>query len=81
VPGVTVLNDTFFNEFTVRLPGDAAQVIEALAQRGVLGGVPFGRLDPGRLELADLIVVAATEITTAQDRNAFADALSEVLAC
>jgi glycine cleavage system P protein (glycine dehydrogenase) subunit 1 len=81
VPGVSVLNDTFFNEFTLRVPGDAAQVIEALAQRGVLGGVPFGRLDPGRRELADLVIVAATEINTEQDRDAYADALTEVLAC
>ncbi len=31
VPGVSVLNDSFFNEFTIRVPGDAAEVIEALA--------------------------------------------------
>src|SRR4029079_13063066 len=40
VPGVKVLNDTFFNEFTIRVPGDASQVIEKLAAKGVLGGVP-----------------------------------------
>jgi hypothetical protein len=34
----------------------------------VLGGVPVSRLDPGRPELADLIVVAATEINTDADR-------------
>src|SRR5215218_4219165 len=47
VPGVTVLNEAFFNEFTIRVPGDASRVIEKLAQKGVLGGVPFTRLDPG----------------------------------
>jgi len=81
VPGVSVLTETFFNEFTIRVPGDAVQVIEALAQKGVLAGVPFGRLDPGRPELADLIMVASTEINTEQDRSAYAQALSEVLAC
>ena len=80
VPGVSVLNETFFNEFTIRVPGDAAQTIEALAQKGVLGGVPFGRLDPGRPE-RDLIIVASTEINTEHDRNAYAEALTEVLAC
>jgi glycine dehydrogenase subunit 1 len=81
VPGVTVLNDTFFNEFTIRVPGDATQVIEALAQEGVLGGVPFRRLDPSRPEFFDLIVVAATELNTAADRDAYVTALTEVLAC
>jgi glycine dehydrogenase subunit 1 len=80
VPGVTVLNDTFFNEFTIRVPGDASHVIEKLAQKGVLGGVPFARLDPGRPNLSDLIIVAATELNTASDRDTYAAALTEVLA-
>jgi glycine dehydrogenase subunit 1 len=81
VPRVTVLNEAFFNEFTIRVPGDAAQVIERLARKGVLGGVPFSRLDPGRPELADLIIVASTEVNTDEDRGAYAAALKEVLAC
>ncbi len=81
VEGVTVLNDTFFNEFTIRVPGDAAEVIEKLAAKGVLGGVPVSRLEPGRPELADLIVVASTEVNTDEDRAAYAKALKEVLAC
>jgi len=81
IPGVTVLNRTFFNEFTIRVPGDATQLIEQLAQKGVLGGVPFARLDPGRDELADLIIVAATEVCTAEDRAAYVRALTEILGC
>jgi glycine dehydrogenase subunit 1 len=80
VPGVGVLNATFFNEFTIRVPGDAAQVIEQLAQQGVLGGVPFSRLDPATSE-RDLIIVASTEVNTEEDRIAYAEALAEVLAC
>jgi glycine dehydrogenase subunit 1 len=79
VPGVTVLNDTFFNEFTIRVKGDAAGVIEALARKRVLGGVPAARLDPGRPELADLVIVASTEVNTDADRAAYAAALAEVL--
>jgi glycine dehydrogenase subunit 1 len=79
VPGVEVLNETFFNELTVRIPGDAAEVIEKLAAMGVLGGVPVSRLEPDRPELADLIVVAATEVNTDDDRAAYARALKEVL--
>ena len=80
VPGVTVLNEAFFNEFTIRVPGDAVRIIEALAERSVLGGVPYARLDPGWPELSDLIIVAATELNTEDDRIAYAKALAEVLA-
>jgi len=77
VPGVEVLNDSFFNEFTLRLPRPAAEVAEALAGRGILGGVPASRLFGG--DLSFFILVAATETYTADDIDAFANALSEVL--
>jgi glycine dehydrogenase subunit 1 len=80
VPGVDLLNRTFFNEFTLRLRGDAAEVVEKLARRGILGGVPASRLDPSRPELRDLIIVASTEVNTDEDRAAYAKALGEVLA-
>jgi glycine dehydrogenase subunit 1 len=79
VKGVTVLNDTFFNELTIRVPGNAAEVVEKLAKKGVLGGVPVSRLEPDRPELADLIVVASTEVNTDADRAAYVKALKRVL--
>jgi glycine dehydrogenase subunit 1 len=75
-----VLNETFFNEFTIRVPGDGAQVIEQLAAKGVLGGVPCSRLSPDNPELRDLIIVASTEVNTDEDRAAYVQALQEVLA-
>ena len=50
-------------------------VVEALAAKGVLGGVPVSRLDPGSAGLDDLLVVAATEINTDEDRAALVAAL------
>jgi glycine dehydrogenase subunit 1 len=79
VPGVKVLNDTFFNEFTIRVPGKGGDVIEKLAAKGVLGGVPASRLAPDNPELQDLIIVASTEVNTDEDRAAYAAALREVL--
>jgi glycine dehydrogenase subunit 1 len=79
VRGVEVLNETFFNEFTLRFPKPAAEVVEALAARGVLGGVPVSRLLPGA-GLDDLLLVASTEVNTDDDRAAFAAALKEALA-
>jgi glycine dehydrogenase subunit 1 len=79
VPGVSVLNRTFFNEFTARLPKPAAPVVEALAKRGILGGVPAARLWPGDKALENLLIVAATETNTAAEMDQFASALKEAL--
>ena len=79
VPGVTVLNDGFFNEFTIALPKPAAAVVEALVAKGVLAGVPVSRLYPDRPELANLLLVAATETNTEADMDEFAAKLQEVL--
>jgi glycine dehydrogenase subunit 1 len=78
VKGVTVLNESFFNEFTVKLSKPAAEVVEALAEKGVLAGVPVSRLLPGA-GLDDLLIVANTEVNTDDDRDAFVARLREVL--
>jgi glycine dehydrogenase subunit 1 len=78
VKGVEVLNQTFFNEFTLKLSKPAAQVVELLAAKGVLGGVPVSRLLPGA-GLDDLLLVASTEVNTDEDRAAFMSALKAVL--
>ncbi len=79
LPGVSLLNDAFFNEFTLRLPKPAAGVVEALAERGVLGGVPVARLLPGA-GLDDLLLVAVTETVGEDDPGRLVAALAEVLA-
>ena len=79
IDGVELITPSFFNEFTIRVPGRAADVVEALAQKGVLGGVPASRLAPDQKNLDDLIIVAATEVNTDADRDAYAGALKEVL--
>lgn len=78
VKEVEVVNGAFFNEFTLRVPGDAAAVIDRMAERGVLGGVPVSRLLPGQ-GLDDLILVATTEVNSDEDRGAFVDTLRGVL--
>ncbi|WP_128891021.1 aminomethyl-transferring glycine dehydrogenase subunit GcvPA [Erythrobacter sp. HKB08] len=80
VPGVTILNDTFFNEFTIRLGTDARQVVRDLADNGVLAGVSLGRLYPQVEEFADSLLVAVTETTSEEDIETLASALEEKLA-
>ncbi len=79
IDGVEVLTPAYFNEFTLRVRGDAADIVDKLAAKGVLGGVPVSRLIPGNAEVADLIVVASTETNTDEDRAAYAAALKAVL--
>jgi glycine dehydrogenase subunit 1 len=80
VPGVELVNDSFFNEFTLRLAKEARPVVRAMAEKGVLGGVSLGRLYPGAEGLATGLVVAVTETNTEDDVEALAAALEEALA-
>jgi glycine dehydrogenase subunit 1 len=79
VPGVRVLTPCFFNELAIRLSKPAAAVVDALADRDIIAGVPFSRLDP-KAGLDDVLLVCATETTPAGDIAAFAEALTEELA-
>jgi len=79
IPGVELVNDSFFNEFTLRLPKEARPVVRALADKKVLGGVSLGRLYPNATELENGLVVAVTETSSAEDIETFATALKEIL--
>jgi len=78
IEGVEVLNDTFFNEITVRLPKNTVEVVEALAADGILAGVPMARLAPGA-GMDDLLILAATECVTETDIEALAAAIKEAV--
>ena len=80
IPGVRILNDSFFNEFTVTIGTDAREVVRKLADDGVLAGVSLGRLFPQVDALKDGLLVAVTETTTREDIETLASALQEALA-
>ncbi|MBU2419828.1 MAG: glycine dehydrogenase, partial [Alphaproteobacteria bacterium] len=79
IPGVEVLTTRFFNEFAVKLPKPAAEVVEQLAQHRILAGVPYSRLAP-EAGMDDVLLVAATEMTTDGDIKILASALAKVCA-
>ena len=79
VPGVELLSGAFFNEFTLRLAKPAAPAVAALAERGILAGVPLSRLYPDEATLRELLLVAVTETTTEADSDALVQGLGEVL--
>ncbi|MCK6417502.1 MAG: aminomethyl-transferring glycine dehydrogenase subunit GcvPA [Alphaproteobacteria bacterium] len=69
VPGIKLVTENFFNEFTLALSKPAQGVVEALAARGIIAG--YG--------VDNHLIVAATEMTTDRDIAALAQALNEVL--
>ena len=79
MPGVALVNDSFFNEFTLKLPIEARPAVHAMVERGVLGGVSLGRLYPGIEPLQNGLVVAVTETATDEDLAALEGALKEVV--
>jgi glycine dehydrogenase subunit 1 len=79
IPGVRLVNHSFFNEFALRLPHAAAPVVEKLAAQGILAGIPVSRFYPERADLADLLLVAATETVTIEHIDRLEAALREAL--
>ncbi len=65
-----------FNEFTVSLPKDASDVVEAMIKHGFAAGFPLGRYYKG---MENFLLVAVTEKRTKDEIVAYAQALAEVL--
>jgi len=80
VPGVRLVNETFFNEFTLDLGRESRPIVRLLADRGILAGVSLGKLYFDGDGRENGLVVAVTETTTEDDVEALASALEEVLA-
>ncbi len=78
ISGIHLLNDHFFNEFTLHLPVPAAPLIEQLAARNIIGGIPVSRLLRGK-NTENLLLVAATECCSHADIDTFGQALEELL--
>ncbi len=68
------LSGTYFNEVVVRVP-EARRRHAELAERGFVAGLPLERHYP---ELADGLLLAATELTTDAEIGALVDVLAEV---
>jgi glycine dehydrogenase subunit 1 len=79
IPGVEPLfgGRVHFHELALKLPKPAADVIEALAARRIVGGVSLGEEYP---QHGDALLVCTTETKRTTDLDAFARALAEVLA-
>ncbi len=78
IEGIKVLNDTFFNEFTVQLPISAEDALEKLAEKKILGGVPVARLIPNNTDVKNLLLITVTETNSEEEVDQLVDALKEI---
>ncbi|WP_395644572.1 aminomethyl-transferring glycine dehydrogenase subunit GcvPA [Terricaulis sp.] len=78
VPGVEVLTKRYFNEIALKLSKPAQGVVDALAAKGVIGGIAMSRLDP-KSGMDNVLIACATEMNTENDIASYAKALKEVL--
>jgi len=69
VNGLKVLNKNFFNEFTIELIKDAAEVNKKLLAKNIIGG--FAQKNQ--------MIVAVSELTSAQDIEIFATEMEKIL--
>lgn len=77
IDGIQPVGDeSFFNEFVVKLPGDAADIVGKMIDKGYAAGFPLGRYYADR---QDQLLVAVTEKRTKEEIKAFANTLEAVL--
>lgn len=69
IDGVSIINDGFFNEFTVELSRPASDIVDTLAEQGIVAGYPQGHR----------LILAATEMTSDQDIDVLKNALKGAL--
>jgi glycine dehydrogenase subunit 1 len=61
------------------LPKPAAPIVDRLATKGILAGVPASRLFPGDATLANVLLIAVTETNTDSDVDALVAGLQGAL--
>jgi len=66
----------YFHELAVKLDRPVAPVLEALAERDILGGLDISGFSPN---LGNALLVCATETKTDEDIDAYVSAMREVL--
>jgi len=77
VKGVELVGSgAFFNEFVLKLPGDASEIVGRLIDKGFAAGFPLGRYYADR---RDQLLVAVTEKRTREQIKALANAMEAAL--
>lgn len=77
IPGIEIKKDiSTFNEFVVKLPRNADEVVNRMIEKGFIPGLPLGRFYKG---MDNCLLVAVTEKRTKEEMGKFAESLEAVL--
>lgn len=77
LPGVKrVYSGPYFHEAALTLPGPVNEILQALKEQGILGGLNLQEYYP---ELENALLVCATETKTADDLNKYSEMLGKIL--
>ncbi|KAJ3440014.1 glycine cleavage system p-protein [Anaeramoeba flamelloides] len=79
IPNIKLINDKFFNEFTIQLPFNysSQRLTKELLKDGIVAGLPLGTLYNGKFD--DHLLVACTETNTDEDMDKYVSALKTKL--
>lgn len=75
LPGYTLMEGPFFNEFVIRCPIAAGELTQRLLSYGILAGIPLGEWFP---ELDDCLLVCVTELNSRQDLDRYISCLERL---
>ena len=77
IEGVELVGDQpFLNEFVIKLPGDASEIVQKLIDKGYAAGFPLSRYYENR---KDQLLIAVTEKRTREEIKGLATAMEAVL--
>ena len=67
VKNISLLNDSFFNEFVISLPSSSKDFVEHACRKGIMAGLPVERLFFSLPNSKNMLLIAATELNTDND--------------
>lgn len=77
IDGVSLANEgVFFNEFTINLPSDSAEIVSRMIEKGYAAGFPLGRYYPHR---KNQLLIAVTEKRKKEQLKSYAAVLEDAI--
>jgi glycine dehydrogenase subunit 1 len=78
IPGIEspLFKNQHFNEFVIKVPGNADGILKKLLDHNILGGIPLNSHYP---ELGETLLVSTTEVHSDEDYKHYIDSLKQVV--
>jgi len=76
ISGIDVLNTPTFNEFTIRLPMDANEIVKKMIKKGFVPGLPLGKFFK---DMKNYLLITVTEKRKKEEILKFAEELNNAI--